>query len=83
VRKSDVKDNMNVRRAYLHVLSDALGSVSAIIAGAFMLAFEWYVVDPIISVIVAILILRGAWVSSAIPFIFLWRERRVPSTSTK
>ena len=61
LRQSDVKDNVNVRSAYLHVLGDALGSVGAIAAGALMLAFGWYIADPIISVLVALLILRGAW----------------------
>jgi len=60
-RKSDVKDNINVRSAYLHVLGDALGSVGAIVAGLLMLLFDWYIADPIISVVVALLILRGAW----------------------
>ncbi|AKG34832.1 cation diffusion facilitator family transporter [Paenibacillus durus] len=61
MRKGDVKDNINIRSAYLHVLSDALGSVGAIIAGLLMLLFSWYVADPIISVIVALLILKSAW----------------------
>lgn len=61
VKQSDVKDNVNVRSAYLHVLGDALGSVGAIIAGVLMMAFGWYIADPTISVFVAILILRGAW----------------------
>jgi cobalt-zinc-cadmium efflux system protein len=61
MRKGDVKDNINVRSAYLHVLGDALGSVGAIIAGLLMLAFSWYVADPIISVVVALLILKSAW----------------------
>jgi ACR3 family arsenite efflux pump ArsB len=53
MRKSDTKDNINVRSAYLHILGDALGSVGAIVAGLFMLLFSWYIADPIISVIVA------------------------------
>lgn len=61
LRNGDVKDNVNVRSAYLHVLGDALGSVGAIIAGIVMLVFGWYIADPIISVIVALLILRSAW----------------------
>ncbi|TNJ66279.1 cation transporter [Paenibacillus hemerocallicola] len=61
MRKGDVKDNINVRSAYLHVLGDALGSVGAIIAGLLMLAFSWYIADPIISVVVALLILKSAW----------------------
>lgn len=61
MRKADVKDNLNVRSAYLHVLGDALGSVGAIIAGVLMSLFSWYIADPIISVVVALLILKSAW----------------------
>ena len=61
ISKGDVKNNVNLRSAYLHVLGDALGSVGAIVAGLLMLLFEWYIADPIISVVVAILILKSAW----------------------
>lgn len=61
IRKSDIKNNVNLRSAYLHILGDALGSVGAIIAGGLMLLFDWYIADPIISVIVALLILKSAW----------------------
>lgn len=61
MKKSDVKGNINVRSAYLHVIGDALGSVGAIAAGLLMMFFSWYIADPIISVIVALLILKSAW----------------------
>lgn len=61
VQKGDVHNNVNLRSAYLHILGDALGSVGAIIAGVFMLFFDWYVADPIISVVVALLILKSGW----------------------
>jgi cobalt-zinc-cadmium efflux system protein len=61
IQKSDVKNNVNMRSAYLHVLGDALGSVGAILAGIVMLFFGWYVADPVISVVVALLILKSAW----------------------
>ncbi|NIK79647.1 cobalt-zinc-cadmium efflux system protein [Paenibacillus castaneae] len=61
MRNGDVKDNLNVRSAYLHVIGDAIGSVGAIIAGLLMSLFSWYMADPIISVVVALLILRSAW----------------------
>lgn len=61
MRKGDVKNNVNLRSAYLHVIGDALGSVGAIVAGLVMWLFGWYVADPIISVLVALLILKGAW----------------------
>lgn len=61
IRQSDVKGNLNVKSAYLHVLGDALGSVGAIGAGLLMSLFSWYWADPAISILVALLILRGAW----------------------
>jgi cobalt-zinc-cadmium efflux system protein len=61
LRQGDVKSNLNLRSAYLHVLGDALGSVGAIVAGALMYFGSWYIADPIVSVAVSLLILRGAW----------------------
>ncbi len=60
-RQGDVKNNINLRSAYLHVIGDALGSVGAAVAGFVMLAFGWYAADPIISVLVSLLILKSAW----------------------
>jgi len=60
-RIGDAKSNINVKSAYLHVLGDALGSIGAIAAGLLMLLFQWYMADPLISVIVALLILKSAW----------------------
>jgi cobalt-zinc-cadmium efflux system protein len=59
--KGDVEGNVNLRSAYIHVIGDALGSVGAIVAGIVMYFFDWYIADPIISVVVALLILRSAW----------------------
>jgi cobalt-zinc-cadmium efflux system protein len=61
MKKGNVEGNLNVKSAYLHVLGDALGSIGAIVAGVIMLMFEWYIADPLISVVVAILILKSAW----------------------
>jgi cobalt-zinc-cadmium efflux system protein len=61
MRKGDVKGNVNLKSAYLHILGDALGSVGAIVAGILMMFFSWYIADPIISVLVALLILKSAW----------------------
>ncbi|MEW5321552.1 cation diffusion facilitator family transporter [Geobacillus thermoleovorans] len=61
MRKGDVKENVNVRSAYLHVLGDALGSVGAMAAGLVIWLFDWYAADPLISIAVAVLILTGAF----------------------
>ncbi len=61
LRRGDAKNNINVRSAYLHIVGDALGSVGAIVAGLLMYYYQWYLADPIISVVVALIILKGAW----------------------
>jgi cobalt-zinc-cadmium efflux system protein len=54
-------ENLNLRGAYLHVVSDAIGSVGAIVAGSIMLATDWYLADPLISVLIGLLILHSSW----------------------
>jgi cobalt-zinc-cadmium efflux system protein len=54
-------ENLNVRGAYLHVLGDLLGSIGAIAAGALILMTGWTPIDAIVSVVIAGLILLGAW----------------------
>jgi cobalt-zinc-cadmium efflux system protein len=53
--------SLNVRGAYLHVLSDALGSVGALVAALIVAATGWTPADPIVSVLISLLILGGAW----------------------
>jgi cobalt-zinc-cadmium efflux system protein len=53
--------NLNMRGAALHVLGDLLGSLGAILAAVVILWTGWTPIDPILSVLVALLILRGAW----------------------
>ena len=53
--------NLNMRGAFLHVVSDAVGSVGAIAAGAIMLTTGWYLADPLISVFIGALILFSSW----------------------
>ncbi|MBD3921071.1 cation diffusion facilitator family transporter [Paenibacillus sp. PR3] len=61
MRKGDIENNLNVRSAYLHILGDALGSVGAIVAALLVTLFGWNWADPVVSVLVALLILRSAW----------------------
>jgi cobalt-zinc-cadmium efflux system protein len=53
--------NLNLRGAFLHVVSDAVGSVGAIAAGLIMLTTGWYVADPLISIAIGVLILFSSW----------------------
>lgn len=61
MRKGDTEHNLNMRGAFLHVISDMLGSVGAIIAAILIMYFGWGWADPLASVIVAILILRSGY----------------------
>lgn len=53
--------NLNTRGAFLHVVSDMLGSVGAIVAAFVMMSTGWYLADPILSGVIGLLILRAAW----------------------
>ena len=55
------QENLNIRGAVLHVLGDLLGSIAAIAAALIIMATGWVLADPILSVLVAVLILRSAW----------------------
>ena len=53
--------SLNERGAYLHLLSDALGSGGALAAGAIILTTGWIAADPLISIFISLLILASAW----------------------
>jgi cobalt-zinc-cadmium efflux system protein len=54
------RENLNLRGAFMHVLSDLASSVGVIIGGLVIQVTRWTYIDPIISVLIAVLILRGA-----------------------
>jgi cobalt-zinc-cadmium efflux system protein len=55
------RGNLNLRGAYLHVLSDLLGSLGAVGAGLVIILTGWTPADPIVSLVIAVLILHSAW----------------------
>lgn len=54
-------DDVNIRAAWIHMLGDALGSVAIIVGALVIRSTGWYVVDPILSVIIGALIVWSAW----------------------
>ena len=52
---------LNTRAALVHVLGDLAGSVAALVAGAVIAATGWMPIDPILSLFVALLIMRSTW----------------------
>ena len=61
LRGGDVRENVNMRGAYAHVLGDALGSVGAITAALLMMCFGWGWADAAASILVAALIVKSGW----------------------
>jgi cobalt-zinc-cadmium efflux system protein len=61
VLRAHQHDDLNMRAAFLHLVADAAGSVSAILAGAAILIGGWYVADVVASVIISALILFSTW----------------------
>jgi cobalt-zinc-cadmium efflux system protein len=55
-------ESLNVRGAFFHVLTDAIGSVGAILASLAILFGGFQIADPLISAVVAILILWSSWI---------------------
>jgi cobalt-zinc-cadmium efflux system protein len=53
--------SLNLRGAWLHVATDALGSVQAIAAGALIWALGWRWADPLASLLIAALVIWSAW----------------------
>lgn len=54
-------ESLNIRGAWLHMLTDALGSVGAILGGLAVYAFGWRWADPAVSVAIAVLVLYSSW----------------------
>ncbi len=55
------KNDLNIKAAYLHMLSDAVVSVGVVIAGFAMKKTGWNWIDPLVSLVVSLIILRGTW----------------------
>jgi cobalt-zinc-cadmium efflux system protein len=53
--------SLNVRGAYLHIVGDALASIGTLLAAIVVATTGWTVADPLISIVLALLILGGAW----------------------
>ncbi|MFN3345293.1 MAG: cation diffusion facilitator family transporter [Chloroherpetonaceae bacterium] len=55
------ESSVNVKAAYLHVVSDLMGSVGVLIAAGLIALTGWQAFDSIISIFIAMLIIRGGW----------------------
>lgn len=55
------KSSMNIRAAFLHNVADALASVGVIVAGTLILLYDWQIIDPIVTLMIAGYILWQAF----------------------
>lgn len=59
--QSDSKKNINIRAAYLHLIGDTLSSIVVIIGGILIWKFEIYWIDPLITVLISLYILKETY----------------------
>jgi cobalt-zinc-cadmium efflux system protein len=57
----DKDKDINVKGAYLHMAMDAIVSLGVVISGVIIYFTHWYVIDSIVSLIIAVIILGGTW----------------------
>lgn len=55
------KDDLNIRGAFLHMAADTLVSVGVVISGIVIARTGWFIIDPIISIAIAVVILVSTW----------------------
>lgn len=55
------KEDLNIRSAYLHMLGDAAASLGVVIAGVIIAITSWFIADPIVSIVFALLVLWSSW----------------------
>jgi cobalt-zinc-cadmium efflux system protein len=55
------RESLNVEAAFRHVIADLLGSVGVLVAALVILLTGWYLVDPLVSIAIALLIVASAW----------------------
>jgi cobalt-zinc-cadmium efflux system protein len=82
---SSKDENLNMKAAYLHLLSDSLGSIAAIIAGVVLWLTDWRPIDPIVTILFSILMLISSWslVKEAIEILMESTPSHVDPTQVK
>lgn len=58
---SDSQHSLNIRSAFLHMLGDFLFSVAILISGVVILFRPWYWLDPLLSILIVLFILKNCW----------------------
>lgn len=59
--RAGARDDINMRAAYLHMIGDAISAFGVVAAGVIILVFGWQLADPVVSLLIAVLILVSSW----------------------
>ena len=57
----DKEKDLNVKGAYLHMAADALVSVGVVVSGIIIMRTDWYIIDPLIGIGIAVIIVVSTW----------------------
>ncbi len=55
------KNNINIKSAFIHILSDALSSIAVILTGILIIFKEWYILDPVLTFLIGIYVMIQSW----------------------
>ena len=58
---SGSKHNLNIKATFLHMLTDTLSSIGVFVASIFVILFNWNWVDPVITIVIAVWLLKEAY----------------------
>jgi len=59
--RKDSGKSLNIKAAYIHLLSDTLSSVAVILGGILIYFYDWFWIDPIITIVISVYILWETW----------------------
>jgi cobalt-zinc-cadmium efflux system protein len=59
--KAHAHDDLNMKSAYLHLLTDAIESLAVVVVAGFIAWKDWRILDPIISIAIGLFIIKSAW----------------------
>jgi cobalt-zinc-cadmium efflux system protein len=61
ILKDEARSNMNIRSSYLHLFTDMLSSIAVLLGGIAIHFFNFYIIDPILSIAIAIYLMIFGW----------------------
>jgi len=59
--KKDAHHNLNIKSAYLHLVTDSLSSIAVVLGGILIKLFNIYIIDPILTIVIGLYILRESY----------------------